>query len=90
MTISGRVAELHAAMAAQPASEVMGAFRREQAGLAAASTSPRSTLTPPSLPMPATVILDARHVVRWIDVHPDYSTHSEPQQIFDSLDRASL
>lgn len=35
MTISGRVAELHATMAAQPTNEVMGAFRREQAGLAA-------------------------------------------------------
>ena len=217
MTISGRVAELHATMAAQPPNEVMGAFRREQAGLAAAglpdgiapvgtviadadlldahgaSTSlyaatgdavsvavfyrgawcpycnialatyqaqllPQLTergvrllaispqtpdgslsmqeknelafgvlsdpgnvlagrlgiLTRPSdearaaqlqlgldltavnadatitLPMPATVILDARHVLRWIDVHPDYSTRSEPQQILDALERATL
>jgi hypothetical protein len=29
--------------------------------------------------MPATVILDARHAVRWIDVHPDYSTRTEPR-----------
>jgi hypothetical protein len=35
VTITGRVAELHATMAAQPPNEVMGAFRREQAGLAA-------------------------------------------------------
>lgn len=38
------------------------------------------------LPMPTTVILDARHVLRWIDVHPDYSTRTEPQQILDALD----
>jgi hypothetical protein len=30
--------------------------------------------------------LDAEHVLRWIDVHPDYSTRSAPQQIFDALD----
>ena len=27
--------------------------------------------------MPTTVIVDADHVIRWIDVHPDYSTRSE-------------
>jgi hypothetical protein len=35
-TITGRVAEMHASMAAQPPNEVMGAFTREQAALAAA------------------------------------------------------
>jgi hypothetical protein len=35
-TITGRVAEMHASMAAQPPNEVMGAFIREQAALAAA------------------------------------------------------
>jgi hypothetical protein len=29
------------------------------------------------LPMPTVVIADAGHVVRWIDVHPDYSTRTE-------------
>jgi len=38
-----------------------------------------------TLPMPATVILDAGRTVRWIDVHPDYSTRTEPQQIIDAL-----
>lgn len=33
-TITGRVAELHASMAAGPPSEVMGAFSREQTALA--------------------------------------------------------
>jgi hypothetical protein len=40
-----------------------------------------------TLPMPATVILDAGRAVRWIDVHPDYSTRTEPQQIINALDR---
>jgi peroxiredoxin len=39
------------------------------------------------LPMPATVILDGSHTLRWIDVHPDYTTRSEPQQILQALDR---
>jgi peroxiredoxin len=40
-----------------------------------------------TLPMPATVVLDAARTVRWIDVHPDYSTRTEPQQVIDALDR---
>lgn len=43
-----------------------------------------------TLPMPTTVILDAAHVVRWIDVHPDYSTRSEPGHILDALDRVRI
>ena len=39
-----------------------------------------------TLPMPAIVILDASRAVRWIDVHPDYSTRTEPQQVIDALD----
>ncbi|TVZ07417.1 AhpC/TSA family protein [Trebonia kvetii] len=39
-----------------------------------------------TLPMPATVILDASRTVRWIDVHPDYSTRTEPRQVIDALD----
>jgi peroxiredoxin len=38
------------------------------------------------LPMPATVILDATRTVRWIDVHPDYSTRTEPRQVIGALD----
>jgi hypothetical protein len=40
--------------------------------------------------MPATLILDATHVVRWIDVHPDYSTRSEPAQILAAIQDAGL
>lgn len=38
------------------------------------------------LPMPTTLIVDPDHVVRWIDVHPDYTTRSEPTQIIGALD----
>jgi peroxiredoxin len=58
-----------------------------QLGLDLTAVNADATVT---LPMPATTILDARHVLRWIDVHPDYSTRSEPRQILDALDQASL
>lgn len=40
-----------------------------------------------TLPMPTTAILDPDGTVRWIDVHPDYSTRSEPTQIIAALDQ---
>jgi peroxiredoxin len=39
-----------------------------------------------TLPMPTSMILDPDRTVRWIDVHPDYSTRSEPAQILDALE----
>ena len=33
------------------------------------------------LPMPTVVIADADGVIRWIDVHPDYTTMAEPGQV---------
>lgn len=41
-----------------------------------------------ALPMPATLVLDPDLVLRWIDVHPDYSTRSETGEILAALDRA--
>jgi len=41
-----------------------------------------------TLPMPAVVILGPGRTVRWIDVHPDYSTRTEPQQVIHALDDA--
>jgi peroxiredoxin len=38
------------------------------------------------VPMPTTVLIDAERVVRWVDVHPDYTTRSEPNQILAALD----
>lgn len=46
--------------------------------------------TTTTLPMPTVAILDAEHVLRWIDVHPDYSTRTEVQQILDALDQLAL
>jgi hypothetical protein len=38
-----------------------------------------------TLPMPATVILGPGRTVRWVDVHPDYTTRTEPRQVIDAL-----
>jgi peroxiredoxin len=38
-----------------------------------------------ALPMPTTLIVDPDRVLRWMDVHPDYTTRSEPDQIIDAL-----
>ena len=38
------------------------------------------------IPMPTTLIVDADHRVRWVDVHLDYTTRSEPDQILAALD----
>lgn len=43
-----------------------------------------------SLPMPTVVIADADHVVRWIDVQPDYSSRTEPAQILGALGRLGI
>jgi peroxiredoxin len=40
-----------------------------------------------ALPMPTTVVLDDDQVLRWIDVHPDYSTRSEVDDILAALGR---
>jgi peroxiredoxin len=42
------------------------------------------------VPMPAVAILDAGRVLRWIDVHPDYSTRTEPAQVLGALDRLGI
>ena len=41
------------------------------------------------IPMPTTMITDTDHIVGWVDVHPDYTTRSEPAQILAALDGAS-
>jgi len=40
------------------------------------------------LPMPTTVIVDPDHRIRWIDVHPNYATRSEPTEILAALEIA--
>jgi len=39
-----------------------------------------------TLPMPTTVVVDAEGVIRWIDVHPNYTTRSEVSDILAALD----
>jgi hypothetical protein len=46
--------------------------------------------TTTTVPMPTTVILDADRVRRWIDIHPDYSTRTEPTEVLHALDRIGL
>jgi peroxiredoxin len=40
----------------------------------------------PTVPMPTTVIVDADGIIRWIDVHPNYTTRSEPAEILAAYD----
>ena len=38
-----------------------------------------------ALPMPTVIIADAVGVIRWIDVHPDYTTRTEPEQVLRAI-----
>jgi alkyl hydroperoxide reductase subunit AhpC len=40
-----------------------------------------------ALPMPTVAIVDDGLKIHWIDVHPDYTTRTEPEEIFAALDR---
>jgi peroxiredoxin len=42
-----------------------------------------------TLPMPTAVIVDATGVIRWIDVHPNYTTRSEVPDILAAVDSVS-
>jgi peroxiredoxin len=37
------------------------------------------------LPMPTVLIADVGGVIRWIDVHPDYTTRTEPGQVLEAV-----
>jgi peroxiredoxin len=65
----------------QPSAEARAA--QTKLGLDVTAVNADGTAT---LPMPTTVIVDADHVVRWVDVHPDYTTRSEPDEILAALD----
>jgi peroxiredoxin len=54
-------------------------------GLDVAATNADGTAV---IPMPTTVIADASGTIRWIDVHPDYVTRSEPAEILAAFDAA--
>jgi peroxiredoxin len=38
-----------------------------------------------TLPMPTVVIVDSAGVIRWIDVHADYTTRTEPDQVLHAV-----
>ena len=48
-----------------------------QLGLDLTTVNADSTI---ALPMPTVAITDPDHILRWIDVHPDYSTRTEPSR----------
>jgi peroxiredoxin len=48
--------------------------------------SPARPSDDPGLPLPATVLVDAAGLIRWIDVHPDHVTRTEPAAIIQALD----
>jgi peroxiredoxin len=83
-TIAGRLGIL-----TRPSPEARAAQLRLGLDLTGVNADGTVTLPMPAtvtLPMPATVILDAGRTVRWIDVHPDYSTRTELRQTIDALD----
>ena len=59
--------------------------RQLAAGIDIAATNADGTL---ELPMPTTLIVDRDHRLRWIDVHPNYATRSEPSDILAALEIA--
>ena len=81
----GNVVARYLGILTQPSDEARAA--QLQLGLDLTSVNADGTIT---LPMPATLILDGDHLVRWIDVHPDYSGRTEPEQILQALDEARL
>jgi peroxiredoxin len=68
----------------EPSAEVAAA--QQKLGLDLAEHNADGGLT---LPMPTTVVVDATGVIRWIDVHPNYTTRSEVPDILTAVDSVS-
>ncbi|SEM19777.1 peroxiredoxin-like family protein [Streptacidiphilus jiangxiensis] len=58
--------------------------RQAQATLGLDLTTVNADRTP-GLPMPTVAVVDATGVLRWIDVHPNYATRTEPAAILAAL-----
>ncbi|WP_236724789.1 redoxin family protein, partial [Mycobacterium avium] len=65
-----------------PSDEAQAA--QKQLGLDLAAVNADGTV---ALPMPTVAIVDAESVLRWIDVHPNYATRTEPEDILAAVDR---
>jgi hypothetical protein len=78
--VAEQVAALNAGMAAQSSREVLSAFGAEQAALDSAGV-PDGVLAP-GAEMPDG---DLEGILRWIDVHPDYTTCTEPAAVLEAL-----
>ena len=81
----GNMLARHLGILTAPSPEVRAA--QLQLGLDLVSVNADSST---ALPMPTTIILDGGHVLQWIDVHPDYTTRSEAEDIVAALDAAAL
>ena len=68
----------------EPSAEASAA--QQKLGLDLAEHNADGGLT---LPMPTTVVVDAIGVIRWIDVHPNYTTRSEVPDILTAVDSVS-
>ena len=56
---------------------------QENLGMNLAETNADGTWV---LPMPTVVLVDKSGVIRWLDVHPDYGTRTEPADILHAVD----
>jgi peroxiredoxin len=86
--------ELTFAVLSDPANQIAGKlgvltrptddarFAQEDMGIDIAAGNADGT---DSLPMPTVVIVDAAGVIRWIDIHPNYATRTETDQILGAL-----
>jgi hypothetical protein len=43
-----------------------------------------------ALPMPTTIVVDAEGTIRWIDVHPNYTTRSEVPDILAAVEAVGV
>ncbi|MEV0168955.1 peroxiredoxin [Nonomuraea fuscirosea] len=65
----------------QPTPDALASLARLDIDVAAANADGDVTV-----PMPTVAIIDAAHVLRWIDVHPDYTSRTEVPDIIAGLD----
>lgn len=92
---SVEVNELTFAVASDPGNQLavaLGVETRPSTDAVAAQTSFGLDLTErnadgrTNLPMPTVVVVDGAGVIRWIDVHPNYTTRSEVPDILAAVD----